>query len=146
FRSLFLLDRSRFRSRFVGSRLGSGDGLASVAAEVQADTHASHPLGVFGVQAVQHVNTAADQEVLGEVVLQTGTHDGEGGLVMTASVGVVQLLVTEATGDVRTQALGARSTEVVNGFQSAQVTVDVFLAGSARERIVGLDALVNTVG
>src|SRR5690606_1212689 len=96
--------RSRFRCR-TDSRNPMSltyylSGLA--AAEVQTQTNAGLPFGVAVVQTMHHVHTGLDEEVLVQIVLHTNTGQSHGGTVTLAGEGLVQLLMTEATGNVGT--------------------------------------------
>src|SRR5690606_19469888 len=119
--------RSRLGSRLYGS---DGLGLASVAAEVQTDTNACHPLGFAVVDVVDTVHAATGIEVFGEVVLHACADAGEGGVVTTGTRRyVADALVSHASGNVRTQT-HTRLAEVVKRVDTGVATFDVLVAGA----------------
>src|SRR5690606_9732528 len=100
-------------------------------------TYAGLPFGVAMIQTMQHVQTGLDEEVLVQIVLHTNTGQSHGGTVTLAGEGLVQLLMTKATGNVGTD---STLSEMVNGFQSSHATVNAFTGE------VGFQALVSTQG
>jgi len=115
---------------------------ASVTAEVyaQADQCGVIPLAV--VHCVVSFNACTSVQVVGEVVLNAGTDDSQGGLVATSvtiSAHVATALVTETTFYVWTQAVNASLTEVVLSSQAAGITFDLLVASTVvRTGVVGL--------
>lgn len=119
----------------------SWSNLASVAAEVHTQTNQSGVVPLTVVHCVVGFNAGTSEQVVGEVVLNTGTDDSQGRLVATAvavSQDVGTALVTETTRNVWTQGVHASLTEVVGSQQAAGVTFDLLVASAVvRTGVVG---------
>src|SRR5690606_2749196 len=127
--------RSRCRS---GCRFSLGYNRSGTAAKVQTHAYASLPFGVAMVQTVQSINACLHEEVFVQVVLHTETSHSHGGAVILVGADLFQFLVSETTGNVRTQRTFA---EVVNGFNVGQLAIDIFARVLA---VVDFQTLIST--
>src|SRR5690554_4604550 len=90
------------------------------------------------VQTVQGVNTSLHEEVFVQVVFHTETGHSHSGTVIRVGTDLFQFLVSEATGNVRTQ---RTFSEVVNGFNVGELAVDIF---TGVRTVIHFQTLVST--